>query len=231
MNTKWIHTALIVITSAALQCPVAAQRPGKGRGAGGGPGGGQGFQEAIHKLFENHKEIRRTVEMTADGYKARTVSDNREIAKTIQKHVKEMRERLGAGMMIRRWDPAFAELVEHYGDIEHEFKDVDGGVEVVARGKTPDAVKVVQNHARIVSGFAEKGTEQMHATHPRALNAKHDNAGKADGKGKPDANAPGCPKCAGESAKDAAKCPKCETGKPKDAGHAEHQKAAQGAQP
>ncbi len=209
MKTKTTLTAWLIIFAGVLPLPLLAQGPGKGRGAGG-QGGGQGFQEAIHKLFENHKEIRRTVEMTADGYKARTVSDNPEIAKTIQKHVKEMRERLGAGMMIRRWDPAFAELVEHYGGIEHEFKDVEGGVEVVARGKNADAIKIVQNHARIVSGFAEKGPEQMHATHPRAL----EKTAAPDGKEKAAAGC--CPKCEGAagSKKD---CPDCS--KDKAAGH------------
>ena len=141
---------------------------GGGGGHGGGPGGG-GFQDAIHKLFANHEKIKRTVETTDVGYKSKTTSDDPEIAKTLQKHVKEMRERLGAGMMIRRWDPAFAELVEHYKDIDHEFKEVDGGVEMVANGKTPDAIKVVQNHAKIVSGFVKLGPDEMHESHARAL--------------------------------------------------------------
>lgn len=221
MKSKATLAAGLIILAGLLPFPAWAQGPGKGRGAGG-HGGGQGFQEAIHKLFENHKEIRRTVEMTADGYKARTVSDNPEIAKTIQKHVKEMRERLGAGMMIRRWDPAFAELVEHYGDIEHEFKDVDGGVEVVVRGKNADAIKVVQNHARIVSGFAEKGPEQMHATHPRAL----EKAAAPDSKEKEKAAAGCCPKCAADPAEGKKDCPDCK--KEQTGGHhgKEHAPAA-----
>ena len=154
----------------ALTLPLAAQGPGRGgRGPGHGGGGPGGFQEAIHTLFDNHTKIKRTVEMTDSGYKSRTVSDDPEIARTIQKHVREMRERLGSGLMIRRWDPAFAELVEHYEAIDHEFKEVEGGVEMIASGKTPEAVKVAQNHARIVSGFVEKGPAQMHEKHARAL--------------------------------------------------------------
>lgn len=214
----------------SMALPLAAQGPGPGRGPGGrggGSGGGPGmggFQDAIHQLFENHAKIKRTVEVTDTGYKSRTVSEDPEVAKTLQKHVREMRERLGAGMMIRRWDPAFAELVEHYQDLEHDFKEVPGGVEMIARGKTPEAVKVAQNHARIVSGFVEKGPAQMHESHPRALGSEKPAAPAPgatpaacpEGKEKPRAGCPDCPPAAGKSdgpAKPApaakADCPKC----------------------
>lgn len=192
--------------------PLAAQGPGRGPG-GGGMGG---FQGAIHKLFDNHTKIKRTVEMTDTGYKARTVSDDPEIAKTLQKHVKEMRERIGAGMMIRRWDPAFAELVEHYKEIDHEFQEVDGGVEMIAKGKTPEAIKVAKNHARIVSDFVAKGPVQMHESHPTALG--NDKAAApatpatsvakatcADCKDAPKAD---CPMCKAATVKPA--CPACQ---------------------
>jgi hypothetical protein len=179
MKTTPIQSFLVASwLCSVLTLPLAAQGPGgggrgPGHGGGRGPGGGGpgGFQEAIHTLFDNHTKIKRSVEVTATGYKSRTVSDDPEITKTLQKHVREMRERLGAGLMIRRWDPAFAELVEHYEAIDHEFKEVDGGVEMIASGRTPEAVKVTQNHARIVSGFVEKGPAQMHEKHARALTA------------------------------------------------------------
>lgn len=209
-------TLAVLCFSMAL--PLQAQGPGRGqgRGQGRGPGGPGGFQEAIHTLFDNHEKIKRTVEMTDTGYTSRTVSDDPEIAKTLQKHVKEMQDRLGSGMMIRRWDPAFAELVEHYQEIDHEFKEVDGGVEMIARGKTPDAVKVAQNHARIVSGFVKKGPDQMHKTHPAALAggaapadaASNDAGGKKKEKEKTTA---ACPKCHGQ-AKAKADCPPCPQG-------------------
>jgi len=185
MKTTRLASILVAsLLASALSLPLAAQGPGRGGrgpGHGGGGGGPGGFQEAIHTLFDNHTKIKRSVELTASGYKSRTVSDDPEIAKTLQKHVREMRERLGSGMMIRRWDPAFAELVEHYEDIDHEFKEVDGGVEMVASGKTPEAVKVAQNHARIVSGFVEKGPAQMHEKHARALvDDASENHGKSE---------------------------------------------------
>lgn len=194
--------------------PLAAQEPGRG-------GGGMGrFQEAIHKLFDNHTKVKRSVEMTDTGYKSRTVSDDPEIARTLQKHVKEMRERLGAGMMIRRWDPAFAELVEHYKEIDHEFHEVEGGVEMIAKGKTPEGIKIAQNHARIVSGFVEKGPAQMHASHPTALGqgktttpaAQMPEVAKAACPECKDAPKADCPTCKAPAAKPA--CAMCQAPKP-----------------
>jgi uncharacterized protein YdcH (DUF465 family) len=230
MKTTRITTvfAALVLCS-AFSLPLAAQGPGRGgRGPGHGGGGPGGFQEAIHTLFDNHTKIKRSVELTATGYKSRTVSEDPEIAKTLQKHVREMRARLGSGLMIRRWDPAFAELVEHYEAIDHEFKEVEGGVEMVASGKTPEAVKVAQNHARIVSGFVEKGPTQMHEKHARALGgdtpsktdetdietppAGHDHDAPADGPSAPSTTEPKakakacCQKETGKS--DAACCQK-----------------------
>ena len=195
MKAKQHILLTLLATGLALPATLSAQGPGPGAGRGHGPGGGMGpgagFQEAIHKLFENHEKITRTVEMTETGYRAVTVSDDKEVAETLEKHVKEMRARLGAGMMIRRWDPAFAELVEHYSDIEHEFKEVEGGVEMVAKGKTPDAVKVVKNHAAIVSGFVKKGGTEMHATHARALGQEKEKEAPA---------AKECPDCKADAA-------------------------------
>lgn len=220
MNTTLLPsflTSVLLCFSAAL--PLHAQGPGRGPGKGGGPGAQGGFQEAIHKLFANHEKVKRTVEMTDTGYKSRTVSDDPDIAKTLQKHVREMRARLGAGMRIRRWDPAFAELVEHYKDIDHDFKEVEGGVEMIAKGKTPDAVKVAQNHAKIVSGFVKKGPDQMHETHAKALGGDEKEEPKDQDNEKKSA-APGCPKCAvgarpdapaGENTDAKAVCPDCQS--------------------
>ncbi len=103
--------ATAALTFASL-LPSYAQGPGRGQGQGPGQGQGQGqgagrgagmggFQDAIHKLSDNHEKIKRTVEMTEDGYKSRAVSDDPEVAKTLQKHVRKMRENLGAGLMIK----------------------------------------------------------------------------------------------------------------------------------
>jgi hypothetical protein len=120
----------------------------------------------VHELAEHHKEFTRKVTMTEKGYTATTTTKNKELAKKLQTHVAYMKKRLDSGAMVRRWDPAYAEMVAHYDDLEATIEEVDGGIRATINGKTPKAVKIAQNHARIVTGFIEKGTEDLHKEHP-----------------------------------------------------------------
>lgn len=162
-NTRClIAAATLALVFAASS--VFAQPHGKG------PGGQSGsFQGVIHSLFANHDKVKRSVELTDTGYRATTISEDKEVAKYLKRHVAQMESRLENGMGIRHWDPAFAELREHYDDMTIKVNDVDKGVSVDVVGKTPEAIKVAQNHAKIISGFVEKGNAQMHASHSRAL--------------------------------------------------------------
>lgn len=149
---------------------------------------GQGMpaesKEAIHRLFDGHKSITRDLKLTDKGYEAVTESDNADIARAIKKHVAQMSERLESGLMVRRWDPAFAEYVSHYADIKHEFKPTKKGIRVVVTGKTPEAIKVAQNHAKVLADFVSKGWQAHDEIHPAALTGKTDAsvAGKPAGK-------------------------------------------------
>jgi hypothetical protein len=139
---------------------------------------GQGMpadsKEAIHRLFDGHKSIKRDLKLTKKGYEALTESNDPDIARAIKKHVAQMSERLESGLMVRRWDPAFAEYVEHYADIEHEFKPTKKGIRVVVTGKTPAAIKVAQNHAKVLAEFVSKGWGAHDERHPAALTGKAD---------------------------------------------------------
>jgi hypothetical protein len=144
--------------------PLQAEPRGKGHGKGGGE-----FQGVIHALFAAHEKIDRVVEITDSGYRAKTTSRDKEVAALLQKHVAEMAARLDGGMSVRHWDPAFAEFREHYDDTTVVIDNIAGGVSVTVSGKTPAAIKVVRNHAAIVSGFVEKGSKEMHQTHPAVI--------------------------------------------------------------
>lgn len=129
-------------------------------------------REMIHALFADHEKIERKVELTDKGYRATTTSKDPELARKIRTHVAQMETRLDAGYGVRRWDPAFDELRDHYKDMAVTIVEVEGGLSVTVAGKTPEAVKVARNHAQIVSGFVKKGAEQAHETHPIALDGK-----------------------------------------------------------
>lgn len=126
-------------------------------------------RDLIHHLAEHHEELVRKVTMREDGYKAVTTTSNKDLATKLKAHFRYMQKRLGSGGMVRRWDPAFAELVEFHDEITTEVDYLEDGIQVTVKGKTPKAVKVAQNHARIVSGFAGRGTEAVHQEHERAL--------------------------------------------------------------
>jgi hypothetical protein len=132
-------------------------------------GGGRGMppeaREQIHTLFDNHASIRREVKLTADGYTALTESNDPKVAAALKKHVGQMQARLGQGLSVRRWDPAFAEYCDHYAEMDHEFTPTDKGVRMTVKGRTANAVKIAQNHAKVVSAFAAHGWSEHDKKH------------------------------------------------------------------
>ncbi|MBL9181490.1 MAG: hypothetical protein JNN17_05075 [Verrucomicrobiaceae bacterium] len=132
-------------------------------------GGGHGLpaeaRQQIHTLFDNHAKIHRELKLTATGYTATTESDDPKVAAALQKHVKQMEERLGSGLSVRRWDPAFAEYCDHYAEMDHRFTPTAKGVRMTVTGRNAAAVKIAQNHAKVVSAFAEQGWSEHDKKH------------------------------------------------------------------
>ncbi len=126
----------------------------------------QAAHDNIHKLFDNHAKVKRTVTLTDTGYIAVTESDDPQIARTLRSHVNQMQDRLDEGLGVRRWDPAYDEMVRQYKDLDLKMEPTEKGLRIVMTGKTPEAVKIAQNHAQIVSKFAEKGWDEHDIKHP-----------------------------------------------------------------
>jgi hypothetical protein len=132
-------------------------------------GGGRGMpaeaQEQIHALFDNHAKISRDLKLTTTGYTATTESDDPKVAAALQKHVKQMQDRLKSGLSVRRWDPAFAEYCDHYDVLDHQFTATAKGVRMTVTGKNAVAIKIAQNHAKVVSAFAAHGWSEHDKKH------------------------------------------------------------------
>jgi hypothetical protein len=126
----------------------------------------------IHTLFRNHDKLTRTVEKTDTGYIATTESDDPKVVTALREHIKQMSARLESGLMVRRWDPAFAEYVAHYKDIKHQFSKTKKGVRMTVTGKTPAAIKVAQNHAAVISEFVKDGWKAHDRNHPAVSGTK-----------------------------------------------------------
>jgi hypothetical protein len=125
----------------------------------------------IHQLFNNHAAITRTVTLTKDGYVALTESSDPKVTAALRGHVQQMSDRLKSGLMVRRHDPAFVEYAAHYDNIAHTVEPTDKGLKVTVTGKTPDAIKVAQNHATVVTDFASNGWAGHDRDHAKALGA------------------------------------------------------------
>lgn len=122
----------------------------------------------IHTLFNQHDKVTRSVQKTDKGYVAITESEDPKVAAALKEHVRQMSARLESGLRVRQWDPAFAEYVKHYSDIEHRFTKTLKGVRMTVTGKTPAAIQAAQNHAAVISSFVQDGWESHDRLHPAA---------------------------------------------------------------
>lgn len=112
----------------------------------------------IHKMLMQHEKITRKVQDIENGVKTWTTSEDPEIAAAIQKHVRQMKDRMESGEPIRQMDPVFREIFEHAEKIDMHVKDVDNGVIVEETSEDPQLVKLIRQHAhRAVSEFVQQG--------------------------------------------------------------------------
>jgi uncharacterized protein YdcH (DUF465 family) len=115
----------------------------------------------IRDLLMNHEKIERRVEDLDNGVKTWTTSEDPEIAATIQKHVRQMHERIEEKKPIREMDPLFRELFEHADKIDMQIEDLENGVLVIETSQDPQVVKLIRQHAhKAVSEFAEQGMQR-----------------------------------------------------------------------
>jgi len=123
------------------------------------------MRDTIHGLFDSHNKFQREIVQTEEGYHSKTTSDDSAAVALLQGHVKQMERRLKDGLMVRAWDPAYVEFVNHYDDIDIQITSIENGISIVAIGKTEDAKKVARNHAGIISKFIDEGWAEHDKTH------------------------------------------------------------------
>jgi len=121
--------------------------------------------QVFHHLLEHHADIRRTVKNLDNGVETLTESDNAEIAAKIQEHVAAMQKRLEEGRGLRFWDPLFRALFQQSTEIAMQVEKTDKGVKVVETSRNMRVVPLIQAHARVVSGFVERGFDEAHESH------------------------------------------------------------------
>ncbi|PHQ33903.1 DsrE family protein [Rhodopirellula bahusiensis] len=122
--------------------------------------------EVFQFLLQNHDAIRRTVKELPAGVETVTESDDPKIAEAIQEHVEWMEYRIEETNPIRMRDPLFAEIFRHTDKIKMVHENTDKGVRVTETSDDAYVVKLIQAHAKAVSGFVERGFAEAMKNHP-----------------------------------------------------------------
>jgi intracellular sulfur oxidation DsrE/DsrF family protein len=155
--------------------------PGQGMGRGRGMGQGRGIahgnqqqghddrHDADHEVFEfllqNHEKIKRRVKELPNGVETLTESTDSNVADKIKEHVEWMEYRIENTNPIRMRDPLFAELFQHTDKIKMWHEDTDNGVRVTETSDDPYVAKLIKAHAKVVSGFVERGFAEAMKNH------------------------------------------------------------------
>lgn len=166
----------------AITANVAFAQPGSGRGQGFRGGRGPGVQargpaeqhddrhdadrEVFQFLLSNHDKIKRTVKELPNGVESLTESDSPEVTAKLQEHVEWMADRVKTASPIRMRDPLFAEIFKHTDKIKMKHENTDKGIRVTETSEDGYVVKLIQAHAKVVSGFVERGFAEAMKNHP-----------------------------------------------------------------
>ena len=148
-------------------------RGGQGKGMHGtGPGAQErddrfdADREVFQFLLTNHEKIKRSVKELPNGVETLTESNSPEVAAKIKDHVEWMAHRIKESNPIHKRDPLFAEIFKHTDKIQMQHDTTDKGVRVTETSEDPYVVKLIQAHAKVVSGFAERGFAEAMKNHP-----------------------------------------------------------------
>ncbi len=144
--------------------------PGKGRGRMMGHGHAHDSQhqkdhDDFFFLIEHRDSIHRTVKNLANGVETLTESDVDEVSEMIQVHVEAMHGRLENSNPIRMRDPIFRAVFTNANKIKMEIEHTDHGVRVTETSNDEYAVKLIQEHAKVVSLWIKNGYSELPKNH------------------------------------------------------------------
>ena len=143
------------------QCPHrggAAAAPAPGRTAASD-------MQVFHYLLANRQKIRRTVDQLPNGILTLTESDDPAVVEQLQAHVNAMVARMEDNRPIHARDPLFAELFRQAEHVKVQIERLPSGVRVTETSEDLYTVKLLREHARVVSLFLERGMSEMHRDH------------------------------------------------------------------
>ncbi len=119
----------------------------------------------IQDLLDQGSLIQRKVTLIEDGVETLTESENPELAVKIKEHVHAMHRRVVDVRPIRMRDPLFAAIFENAEAISMQITETEKGVRVIETSPHPYVVKLIQEHARVVSNFVKFGHSEAMKNH------------------------------------------------------------------
>ncbi|MCM2373979.1 hypothetical protein [Aporhodopirellula aestuarii] len=157
------------IEAAATEQSISTTAKESGSGMGHGRAGdsqhAKDHQDFFY-LIEHRDDIRRTVKNLPNGVETLTESDVEDVASMIQMHVEAMYDRMENANPIRMRDPIFREVFANAKKIQLDIEHTDLGVRVKETSSDPYAVKLVQEHAKVVSLWIKNGYSELPKNHP-----------------------------------------------------------------
>ena len=118
----------------------------------------------LKNLFQNHKEITRSVENLPNGIKTLTSTPNEELRESLVDHVTMMITRLQEEKNPKVFiqSPTLDELFQHYDVIDTEIELTDEGVALIQTSEDPQVVALLQKHAAEIVDMVDRGMEAVH---------------------------------------------------------------------
>jgi hypothetical protein len=134
----------------------------------GGPMGDPAHQKdraVFQYLLSQGPAIERSVTLTENGVETLTESAVPEVAAKIKEHVQAMKGRVEDVRPIRMRDPLFAAIFENAEAISMKVEETERGVRVSETSEHPYVVKLIQEHAKVVSNFVKYGHQEAMKDH------------------------------------------------------------------
>jgi hypothetical protein len=148
--------------------PLVGRLDGQGGGNGGGMMGGgmmgaatTADMSSYMDLFDQHTQIRRTVEQVPGGVRTITESDDPALAARLQAHVSSMYTHLQQGREVQCMSDSLPLLFRNASGYQRRLTLTAKGVTVIETSGDPKLTDAIRAHAKEVSGFVKEGMPAM----------------------------------------------------------------------
>ena len=168
MNRKRVLFAAVAIAFILATADTLQAQRGRGPGRGFGGQNDPKFAEdhdVFFYLLANGEKITREVKELENGVETLTESDDADVAAKIQEHVTAMYSRVEDVRPIHMRDPLFREIFRNAEKITMKHEKTNKGVRVVETSDDPYVVKLIQEHAKVVSLFVKNGHAEVRKNH------------------------------------------------------------------